>query len=225
MRQTPRRKKHRRQRQPTLRFSPYAWAKLLFLRDRGPTEIGGFGITLSSDLLFVEDLVLVRQTCSPMTVEFDDAAVADLFDAQVDRGLKPEQFGRIWVHTHPGYSAVPSGTDEQTFDRVFGPCQWAVMFILARGGETSARLRINVGPGCSVPLPVEVAFECPFPASNEVGWQVEFDDCVRMADSLDRWRRESLSDVLDRLPFDGLFVDGLGEQPLGIDQPSEEVPL
>ena len=29
---------------PTLRFSPYAWAKLLFLRDLGETEVGGFGI-------------------------------------------------------------------------------------------------------------------------------------------------------------------------------------
>ena len=28
---------------PTLRFTPTAWAKLLFLGDRGPTEIGGFG--------------------------------------------------------------------------------------------------------------------------------------------------------------------------------------
>jgi len=32
-------------RRPKLRFSPTAWAKLLFLRDRGPTEVGGFGIT------------------------------------------------------------------------------------------------------------------------------------------------------------------------------------
>ena len=31
-------------RRPILRFSPTAWAKLLFLRDYGPTEVGGFGI-------------------------------------------------------------------------------------------------------------------------------------------------------------------------------------
>ena len=29
---------------PVLRFSPTAWAKLLFLRDYGETEVGGFGI-------------------------------------------------------------------------------------------------------------------------------------------------------------------------------------
>ena len=46
--------------QPTLRFSPTAWAKLLYLRDRGQTEVGGFGITASDDLLRVEDVQLVR---------------------------------------------------------------------------------------------------------------------------------------------------------------------
>ena len=35
----------------TLRFSPYAWAKLLYLRDAGDTEIGGFAITSPDDLL------------------------------------------------------------------------------------------------------------------------------------------------------------------------------
>jgi len=29
-------------RSPTLRFSPTAWAKLLYLRDLGETEVGGF---------------------------------------------------------------------------------------------------------------------------------------------------------------------------------------
>ena len=32
--------------EPVLRFTPYAWAKLLWLRDAGPTEIGGFGIVI-----------------------------------------------------------------------------------------------------------------------------------------------------------------------------------
>src|SRR5690349_11203509 len=63
-------------RPPTLRFTPTAWAKLLFLRDRGPTEVGGFGITDRDDLLLVTDLKLVRQDCSSISVAFDDLAVA-----------------------------------------------------------------------------------------------------------------------------------------------------
>ena len=44
----PRRKRNRTL-PPPLRFSPTAWAKLVYLRDAGPTEIGGFGITLLRD--------------------------------------------------------------------------------------------------------------------------------------------------------------------------------
>ena len=36
---------------PRLSFTPYAWAKLVFLRNLGPTEIGGFGICDPADLL------------------------------------------------------------------------------------------------------------------------------------------------------------------------------
>jgi hypothetical protein len=157
-----------------LRFSPVAWAKLLFLRDAGTTEIAAFGISPTDDLLFVEDVALVRQTCTWATVELDDNAVADFFDDQVDRGRKPETFARHWLHTHPANSAEPSGTDEETFARVFGRSEWAVMFILARGGETYARLRYNVGPGAEFKLPVEVEFGCPFLGTDFDAWQEQF---------------------------------------------------
>ena len=159
---------------PPLRLTPYAYAKLHFLCHLGQTEIGGFAISRSDDLLLIEDLVLVKQTVSMVSVEFDDDAVADFFDLQVDQGRRPEEFGRIWVHTHPGSSATPSGTDEQTFDRVFGGCDWAVMFILAREGETYARLRFNTGPGGQMLIPVQVDYDAPFEASDHELWQAEY---------------------------------------------------
>jgi hypothetical protein len=87
-----------------LRFTPYAWAKILYLRDIGPTEVGGFGISNPDDLLLVEDIELVEQYCTVCSVEFDDDSVADYFDRQVDAGRQPEQFARIWIHTRPGAS-------------------------------------------------------------------------------------------------------------------------
>ncbi|MCA9147607.1 MAG: hypothetical protein KDB05_32775, partial [Planctomycetales bacterium] len=108
-------RRRKRSRRPTIRFTPYSWAKLQYLRDAGDTEIGGFGITSADDLLLVQDICLVRQRCTAMTVEFDDDSIADLFDEQVDAGRKPEQFGRIWIHTHPGDCAEPSFRDEETF--------------------------------------------------------------------------------------------------------------
>ena len=125
-------------RPPTLRLSPTAWAKLLYLRNAGDTEVGGFGISTADDLLLVEDIQLVRQVCSMDSLAFDDESVADFFDRQIDAGRTMSQVGRIWLHTHPGSSPQPSQTDEETFARVFGHSDWAVMFILSRHGHSVA---------------------------------------------------------------------------------------
>jgi proteasome lid subunit RPN8/RPN11 len=163
---------------PKLRFSPTAWAKLLCLRDLGPTEVGGFGITDAGDLLNIRDIALVPQCCNEVFVAFDDTAVAEFFDDQIDQGRQPEQFGRIWIHTHPGESAQPSSVDVETFDRVFGRCDWAVMFILARGGQTFAELSWRHGGPASIPLDVEVDFTLPFEGSDAEAWEAEYLDCV-----------------------------------------------
>ena len=161
-----------------LRFSPTAWAKLLFWRDLGDTEVGGFAISSPGDHLLVQDVRLVRQECTGASVSLDDQAVADFFDHQVDQGQKPEEFARIWVHTHPGDSAQPSLVDEDTFGRVFGRSDWALMFILAQHGQSYARLRFNVGPGGSLVLPVTVDYSQPFGATDHAVWAQEYCQCV-----------------------------------------------
>ena len=172
-RQTPMRMTYR-PKKPSLRFTPTAWAKLLFLRDYGETEVAGFGIADTDDLLLVTDIALVEQTCTVVTFAFKDDAVADFFDEQVDRGLKPAQFGRIWIHTHPGKCPQPSSTDEETFARVFGSADWAAMFILACGGATYARLQFSAGPGGFLQIPVRVDYIQPFEASDQAAWELEY---------------------------------------------------
>ena len=140
----------------TLRFSPTAWAKLLYFRDKSDNEVGGFGISDSDDLLFVREFISVKQEVTCVSVKFDDLAVADFFDTQVDLGRKPDQFARIWLHSHPGDSPEPSVIDEDTFGRVFGNCQWAVLFVVAQDNRTYAKLRFNVGPGGHVLIPTEI---------------------------------------------------------------------
>ena len=146
-------------RRPTLVFSPLAWIKLMFFLHAGDTEIGGFGISAEDNLLYIEEFVTVEQRVSSVSVEFDDASVSDFFDASVDEGLKLEQFSRLWLHTHPGESPNPSFTDEATFDRVFGKCDFAVMFIIGRTGKTYARLSFSAGPRGSIQLPVAVDWQ------------------------------------------------------------------
>ncbi len=187
----------------TLRFSPTAWAKLLYLRDRGATEVGGFALAPANDLLFVDDVQLVRQTCTAMTVAFEDEAVADFFDRQVDRGRQPEQFARIWVHTHPGDCPEPSLTDERTFERAFGTSNWAMMFILARGGRSYARLRFNVGPGGAIVVPTQVDYSRPFSGSDVVAWEAEYQANVVDA--------SAATLPLADWPDDGVFLDSFAD--------------
>jgi hypothetical protein len=170
--------------QPILRFSPTAWAKLLYFRDKSENEVGGFGITEPDDLLFVTEFATVKQEVTGASVLFDDEAVADYFDRQVDMGRRPEQFARLWCHTHPFESAQPSTTDEETFARVFADSQWAVMFIVAQNNTAYARLSFHVGPGGHALIPVKVDYRCPFPASDREAWDAEYAAHVRVVEWL-----------------------------------------
>jgi len=169
---------------PVLRFSPTAWSKLLYFRDRGHTEVGGFGVTSPDDLLRVEEFVTVKQDVSVASVSFDDDAVSGFFEAQVDAGRKPEQFARIWLHTHPGESAQPSSVDEETFRRVFGRCDWAVIFVLGKTDKAYARLRFNVGPAGGILIPVRVDYTRPFGPTGIAAWEAEYETNIKP----DSWR-------------------------------------
>lgn len=163
-----------------LRWSAYAWAKLLFMRDKGSTEVAGFGIAgdpLKPNL--ITDFKTVKmKTASAASFEFDDIALSDF---QIDHShvakMAHDQFWRVWVHTHPGNSATPSVVDWNTFNGVFGDVTWQVMMILARGGEVSALFRQR--------LPVPLAFQCaviqdfaiPGPATDDAAraaWDEEY---------------------------------------------------
>ena len=142
--------------EPCLIFSPLAWLKLQLFCHAGDTEIGGFALSAPDHFLYVEDFLTVRQRVTSFTVQFDDQAVADFYDDAIDRGWRLDQCSRIWCHTHPGHSAEPTSVDEDTFARVFGRCDWAIMFILSRTGQTYARLGFTAGPGGQMLLPVQV---------------------------------------------------------------------
>lgn len=185
----------------------------------GDTEIGGFGISRLDDLLCVDDVVLIPQLTSVTSVAFADLAVAEFFEEQVAQGRPPAEFARIWIHTHPGHCPRPSGTDEETFDRVFGNCDWALMFILARNGATYARLQWNVGPRGAMEVPVSVDYARPFAASDECAWREEYDRCVLPMNFLlpaalgtDPSRRE-LGSFGDELLLDALSNVDLSQLP------------
>lgn len=141
-----------------------------------------FGITPPDDLLLIEDVALIRQRCTPVTTAFDDEAVADFIDEQVDLGRTPEQCCRIWLHTHPGDCPLPSGTDEATFAEAFDGPDWSVMFIIAEGGRTYAQVKFNVGPGVTKRLGVAVDYTVAFDESDHDLWQAEYEAAVECID-------------------------------------------
>ena len=144
------------------------------MRDVTDNEVGGFGITQAEDLLFVTDFVLVKQKVTCVSISFEDESVADFFEDQVEAGRQPEQFARLWLHTHPGNSPEPSMTDEETFARVFGTCDWSIMCIVAQDSGTFARLRFSAGPGGQVKIPVCVDYSYEFDAADFEVWKQQY---------------------------------------------------
>jgi hypothetical protein len=216
-------------------ISPLAWLKLSLFLHGGDTEIGGFGVSSSANPLYIEQFVTVKQKVSAVTVAFDDAAVADYFDDCIDQGLPPQRFGRIWVHTHPASSPEPSSVDEETFDRVFGSCDWSIMLIVSRTHATYARLSFSAGPGGAVLLPVEVDWAAwpqflleqgaqlsntveswmdeygsnifPMPFASAIDRLLDLPRSSRMPWSRDEWLEEEQYQVHERLGLDDVFAD------------------
>jgi len=155
-----------------LRLGPRAYAKLQWFRDRGSTEISGFGLSYRSELLYVADFLTIKQKASAASVEFDDDALNKYLDDMVKVGWHPSEVLRIWLHTHPGNSASPSSTDVATFRDVFGGSDWSIMAILAKGGEFKAKFRYNIqeqgivgevfGGGREADLKVQLDINPPF---------------------------------------------------------------
>lgn len=161
-----------------LRFTPYAFAKLMYMRDHGKTEIGGYGITPSEDPMLVTDFKLIKQVCTDIHVELDEEDSAKYVEEMDDLGLMPWMTSIIWAHTHPGNCAKPSFGDEANFTKNFSHSNYAIFYILAKGGDDYCRIQYNVGPGGSMEIPVEIDYRYSFPGSDFEKWKKEYDEKV-----------------------------------------------
>lgn len=217
----------------TLRFTPYAYAKLLWMRNRGDTEIAGYCVTGTKDPLFVTDFKLVKQRCTSVSFDLDPEDGAEFMEQMVDEGWMPWQFQRILVHSHPGNSPQPSGTDEKNFVAAFSRPDWAIMLIIAENGETYCRLKFNIGPGGTQMLKIEVDFSKQFPPSDHGVWEKEYEDKVKKLTFSTTGKEEETSTVFDNLddfPFWGLnepqpgveSEDGLYKSVLGGNRENHE---
>lgn len=134
------------------------YLKLQFLCHKADVEVGGYGVAFDkSNLLYVDDFQMVKQRSTVASMVFDDTGLAEYFEVMSENGFEPNQFARLWFHTHPEMSANPSHTDETTFSDKFSDCSWAVMAILSKTNDTTARLKANVaGVALNEEIPWEV---------------------------------------------------------------------
>ena len=124
---------------------PRAWAKMRWMfKKAGELEMSGFCISSPDDPFLVVDFYTIKQECTGVETLMDDDDFARYMIKMAKAGVDPCRCMRIWVHSHPFSSAVPSpsGTDEDTFkERTGADSEWAIMIILGKG---SPFLRLKV---------------------------------------------------------------------------------
>lgn len=168
--------------------NPIPWTKLVFWRDKADVEVSGWAITEIDNPLKVVDFRLVKQSCGMAHTDMDDDGLIDFAEQMVDEGYTPAEFMRVWVHTHPNMSASPSGTDWDTFGRVFQGTDWGAMAILSKTEDKSCRIRFDsvLGPR-EMDIPIKIPTMADIMESAALGtitaedfaeWGKEHDELV-----------------------------------------------
>lgn len=154
-------------------MTQYAFSKLRWFRENcnentvGTTnypnpsflEVSLMGISESEENLSkIIDFRCVKQECTGGTTELDDDGLAIFFEDMLeDEGISPKRCGRVWAHTHPGASAIPSGTDNDTWNKYFQGLDFAVMYILADGNDSCrVRYMTNIFGTQNKEMPVQI---------------------------------------------------------------------
>lgn len=129
----------------TLNIHRKVYDKICYMRDHIETEVGFFGVSHPDDPFSVVDLIMPKQQCTGATVAFDPDDVADIAARLAGDKIFPDRWQRIWIHTHPGGSAHPSATDEDTLSDSFANAEWAIMLIFGKGEHagTTCRFRLH----------------------------------------------------------------------------------
>jgi proteasome lid subunit RPN8/RPN11 len=119
------------------------WARIMYFAKEADGEISGMGITPKENRWHIEEFVLPKQECTAAHTEFDGTELAKLMDEYIVKGYEPWQTQRVWIHTHPGFSAEPSGPDWANFDANYvrdRDDSWGTMIVVNQKGEVSVNV-------------------------------------------------------------------------------------
>lgn len=165
---------------PELLFSEYAWHKLKYLYDKSvdkKTEISFCGISTAEKPLYVKDVVMPKQKGHSTETEWDSEDISEFVNQMLDKGYKPEEFFRIWIHTHPGFSCNPSGHDEKQIVELFGNVNFGVMAIMGKDHKMSAHLILNYKSLRTI-TEIPVKYELPDYSEHHEKWDEEIEEAI-----------------------------------------------
>lgn len=123
-----------------LTMSPRAYWHLHWLCQRTPDEVSCMGILAQAGEFRIQDVILVKQIVSTVSVDLDMVWWADKQVELYEKdAIEPWQTS-AWIHTHPQGVKKPSATDEETMAKSFGSWDFAVMIILTKDDHFYARV-------------------------------------------------------------------------------------
>jgi len=123
--------------------------------------------------ILVKELHILKQISDWASCEITKDGFLQYDRMMEERKLEPHQYGRVWLHTHPGKSATPSKTDWENFRR-FQDYGWALMLILASDWTATGHLWIRdsySAVGSVVPVDVALVLDPP--------WLIQEDDWLK----------------------------------------------
>lgn len=102
-------------------------------------EVAAMCITKLEQPNKVVDIFIPEQESNPAYFEFNsDQYGAAIEHLVMDVGYELSQVCKVMIHSHPGNSNVPSGTDWENFNALYGEKELPVMLIISKDHKISA---------------------------------------------------------------------------------------
>jgi len=169
-------------------FSPIAWAKIKWMMKKaGKMEISGFGISAEDSPFHIIDFQTILQECDGTETLMDDDDLAKYQYRMAKAGIDPCRSMRIWIHSHPFATKVPSpsGTDNTTLEEKTGAeSEWAIMVIMGKG-EPYIRLQLRNGlledEAIELEMDYEIDWSMVISKDTIEGWKTEYDKNIHEA--------------------------------------------
>jgi hypothetical protein len=121
-------------------ITPEAKQRLDLYTEIATGEISGLGrARVHAGNIFIEDVYLLKQSCTSADTELDPEDVAAFLGEVIASEIPPEEI-KVWWHSHAGMSCFWSGTDEKTAQCFANG--WMLSLVVNKKKEYKCRLDV-----------------------------------------------------------------------------------